>query len=125
MTDFQRGEVARLESQIVSFHKRWDSLEAEEMECKSALTALRAERDALKQRVDQLEMYQRVGRGSASDSDPDLRQRLVCAALTGVCADPNMNDPDITRFAGDIADAAVAIADATLAAMRKGEADGK
>ncbi len=116
------------------------------------IDALVAERDALQQRVAELEAHksvsvrllieerdalrielanaksywrERAERRDAEEksaADRDLRERLVCAALTGVCADPNMNDPDIARFAGDIADAAVAIADATLAAMRKGEA---
>ena len=37
MTDFQRAEVARLESRIVSFEKRWESLEADWHDCRKAL----------------------------------------------------------------------------------------
>lgn len=76
MTDFQRAEVARLESRIVSFEKRWQSLEADWNDCKKALaTAMAelaatyshqassksvlanviAERDALRKRVAELE----------------------------------------------------------------------
>lgn len=43
MTDFQRAEVARLESRIVSFEKRWESLEADWNDCKKALAAAKAE----------------------------------------------------------------------------------
>lgn len=80
------------------------------VKCEAAddIERLRAElASAIKQRVAELE--------SQPTADRDLRERLVCAALTGLCADPNMNDLDIPCIAVDIADAA-------LAAMRKGEA---
>ena len=96
----------------------------------SALTALVAERDALKQRVDQLEMYQRVGRGSASDSDPDLRQRLVCAIWPQMLQSFDQPSVDGSRYEWQAIKAkarneALAEANAMIAAMRKGEADGK
>ena len=83
----------------------------------TALRLLVAERDALKQRVDQLEMYQRVGRGSASDRDRDrdLRERLVCAALTGILAHEGRD-----REFDCVMDDAIWMADKALAAMRKG-----
>jgi len=72
----------------------------------AALTALVTERDNLKQRVAEQEAK------PPADRDRELRERLVCAALTGLCADPRH----------DVAEeVAVAIADRTLAAMRKGE----
>jgi hypothetical protein len=49
-----------------------------------------------------------------ADRDRKLRGRLVCAALTGLCADPSV---DLDEAASK---SAVAIADRTLAAMRKG-----
>ena len=106
------------------YHAAIQALVAERDELKQlhahlgqSYTMLSKECDALKRRVAELESH--------PPAASDLRERLVCAALTGVCADPNMNDPDIARFAGDIADAAVAIANATLAAMRKEATDGK
>ena len=92
----------------------------------SALIALVAERDRLKRRVAELEVARVLTLSRAfqseealrHDRDRDLRERLVCAALTGLCADPNMNDLDIPCIAVDIADA-------TLAAMRKGDTNGK
>jgi hypothetical protein len=108
----------------------------------AALIALVAERDALKQRVAELESHNSVSvrlllaerdalreqlrlanidqfntEAEANDRDRELRERLVCAALTALCADPRYEVAD--------ADRVVAIADAALAAMRKGERDGK
>lgn len=45
MTDLQRAEVARLESRIVSFEKRWQSLEADWNDCRKLLAAAIKERD--------------------------------------------------------------------------------
>ena len=77
---------------------------------RAALTALVAERDALKQRVAELEEH------PPADRDRELRGRLVCAALTRLCADPRYDFPE---------EAAIAIADRAVAAMRKGGTDGK
>ena len=73
------------------------------------LTALVAERDALKQRVAELEAL------PPADRDRELRERLVCAALAGVCIQEWSSNEAMADFA-------VSAADATLAAMRKGEA---
>ena len=97
---------------------------------KTDTTALVAERDALKQRVAELaqelksrneayeELRWRIVEKSWSqppaDRDRDLRERLICAALTGLIG--------VVSSYEDAADAAVRHADATLAAMRKGEA---
>jgi len=67
MTDFQRGEVARLESRIVSFEKRWESLEADWNDCKKALAVMRHQRDEARIRVCELcaqmgGVYRRVDR---------------------------------------------------------------
>jgi hypothetical protein len=81
------------------------------------------ELDALKQRIADLESDNRaLGYNNATlrgllkshppaDRDRELRERLVCAALTGIIG-------DISSYE-DAADAAVRHADATLAAMRK------
>jgi FtsZ-binding cell division protein ZapB len=63
------------------------------------------EMDALRKRVAELEAH------PPADRDRELRERLVCAALTGIIG-------DISSYE-DAADAAVRHADATLAAMRK------
>lgn len=112
----------------------------------AALVALVAERDELKQRVAELEAHKSVSvrllieeraalrkrvsylealskplyipHGQRVESI-DLRERLVCAALRGLCGDHSF-DLDESVFL-----AAVAIADRTLAAMRKGATDGK
>ena len=107
----------------------------------AALVALVADRDALKQENDAIrsqckaaqdevldrvfemkKLRERIWKLSAqqsADRDRDLRERLVCAALTGLCSDPSVDmDESGSR-------AAVAIADRTLAAMRKGGGDGK
>lgn len=80
------------------------------------LTALVAERDALAKRVAELEKsaFYIPSKEPPADRDRELRDRLICVALTGLCAD--------FRFEVADADRAVAIADRTLAAMRKGEA---
>lgn len=55
MTDFQRAEVARLESRIVSFEKRWESLEADWNDCKKALAAMRQQRDGDIRKIKEIE----------------------------------------------------------------------
>lgn len=80
----------------------------------AALTALVAERNALKQRVAELEDH------PPADRDRELRERLVCAALTGLLSNTNY-DRD-TDTPSSSAAWSVAYADAALAAMRKGEA---
>ena len=79
------------------------------------LTALVAERDGLRKRVAELEALSKpvyISHGQRVESI-DLRGRLVCAALTRLYADPRYDFPE---------EAAIAIADRALAAMRKGEA---
>jgi seryl-tRNA synthetase len=106
-----------------------DALEKQNLDLSATLNALVAERDALKARVAELaqelksrneayeELRWRIVEKSWSqppaDRDRDLRGRLVCAALTRLCADPRYDFPE---------EAAIAIADRALAAMRKGEA---
>ena len=83
-----------------------------------ALKKLIADYNALKQRVAELETLSKpvyITHGQRVESI-DLRERLVCAVLTRLCADPRYDFPE---------EAAIAIADRALAAMRKGEADGK
>ena len=99
-----------------------------------ALTALLAERNALqeenialrsRQKSHQDEVLDRVfemdalrKRIAELEANPpaasDLRERLVCAALTGLCADPS--------FDGIVVRSAIELADEALVAMRKGEA---
>jgi chorismate mutase len=82
---------------------------------RAELAAAIKERDALKQRVAELEALSKpvyISHGQRVESI-DLRGRLVCAALTRLCADPRYDFPE---------EAAIAIADRALAAMRKGEA---
>jgi hypothetical protein len=92
-----------------------------------ALTALVAERDVLRRRVAAQDadllaaanaiLHGRLESHPPADRERELRERLVCAALTALCADPRYEVADAERV--------VAIADATLAAMRKGDTDGK
>lgn len=69
--------------------------------------ALVAERNALRERVAGLESNQ--------PADRDLRERLVCAALTGAMTQEGWRSRD--AMAAEV----VATADATLVAMRKGD----
>ena len=83
---------------------------------------------ALEARVEQLEMYQRVGRGSASDRDRELRERLVCAIWPELLRIYEKTDTpgakwDLVRI--NARAQALLEADAMIAAMRKGESDGK
>ncbi len=80
-----------------------------------ALTALVAERDTLKQRVAELEAAAkpRYIVGGATIESIDLRERLVCAALTGASTQEGWRSRD--AMAGEV----VANADAVLAVMRK------
>jgi uncharacterized coiled-coil DUF342 family protein len=85
------------------------------------------ELDALKQRIADLESDNRALsynnatlRGllkshPPADRDRELRERLVCAALAGVCIQEWSSNEAMADFA-------VSAADATLAAMRKGVA---
>jgi hypothetical protein len=78
---------------------------------KSVLASVIAEREALKQRVEELEAH------PPADRDRELRERLVCAALGGVSVDALL-----TQHANRMtARHAVELADAVLAAMRKEE----
>lgn len=95
----------------------------------AALTALVAERNALKQRVEEqdadikaLAAANAILHGrleSPADRDRELRERLVCALIVPAfelySASLNVNP---ARYA-------VSVADETLAAMRKGATDGK
>ena len=89
-----------------------------------ALTALVAERNALRQRVAELEKsaFYIPPKHPPADRDRELRERLICAALTGLMAYSGQSSH---RTCEDWADASVRQADAALAAMRKGEQDGK
>jgi len=88
----------------------------------ASLTALVAERDVLRRRVAAQDadllaaanaiLHGRLEGHPPADRDRELRGRLVCAALTRLCADPRYDFPE---------EAAIAIADRALAAMRKGE----
>ena len=87
-----------------------------------AIRGLVAERNALKQRVAKLEARAKpvyITDGQRVESI-DLRERLVCAALTGI-----LSNSDFKMDEKASASWVVAYADATLAAMRKGESDGK
>ena len=105
--------VAERDALKVQCDKRFDS---------ETIKDLLAERDALKKRVAELEALSKpvyISQGQRVESI-DLRERLVCAALTGVMAHPTtVGNPK------DLAKIAVAHADAAIAAMRKGESDGK
>ena len=81
---------------------------------KSVLASVIAERNALKQRVEELEA------NPPADRDRELRERLVCAALTGLTS-----NSDFTANASDLPRWAINQADAVLAAMRKEASDGK
>jgi hypothetical protein len=108
--DFAR----ELERELAAALKQRD--EADE-ECREATASwcreanetldLYRELDAAKKRIAELDAH--------PPADRELRERLVCAAMTGVCSLEGWVRPE------DIANHAVAIADRTLAAMRKGE----
>ena len=85
----------------------------------AALTALVAERDALREQLRLANIDQFNTEAELNDCDRDLRERLVCAALTGACSLEGW-----VRLE-DLANHAVGAAEATLAAMRKGDGDGK
>ena len=72
------------------------------------------EMDALRKRVAELESH------PPADRDRHLRERLVCAAMTGFMADSSKE-----TYREHWAVIAVQQADAAIAAMRKGESDGK
>ena len=76
----------------------------------AALTALVAERDALRERVAELEAK------PPADRDRELRERMVDSALRGVGALSMLNE-ETAKFVGR---QAVWMVDGALAAMRKG-----
>jgi hypothetical protein len=101
----------------------------------SALTALVAERDELQRRNDALrkgidacvkshtELEERskplyIAHGQRVESI-DLRERLVCAALAGFISAPREFPESM------VVNQSVRLADLMIAAMRKGESDGK
>ena len=88
----------------------------------TALTALVAERDALKQERDKIAndlKWLRLESHAPADRDRELRERLVCAALNGILSEQR------GLLNAEYALRAIGLADATLAAMRKGDGDGK
>lgn len=88
----------------------------------AALTALVAERDALKQRVEKLEALSKplyITHGQRVESI-DLRERLVESALR-VAHDTMMTESEAEKLGRQT----VWIVNGALAAMRKGESDGK
>lgn len=75
------------------------------------------EMDALRKRVAELESQEfTLPHEPFRNPDEDLRARLVCAALAGLMAQPAHGSRE------SWANIAVSFADATLDAMRKGEA---
>ena len=107
-----RGVAADYHAAITALVAERDALKAQ---CDkrfdfATIKDLVVERDGLAKRVAELESH------PPADRDRELRKDLICAALTGLCADPRH---DVCE------EVAVAIADRTLAAMRKGESDGK
>ena len=70
------------------------------------------EMDALREQLRLANIDQFNTEAEANDRERELRERLVCAALTGLCADPS--------FDGIVVRSAIAFADEALAAMRKG-----
>jgi hypothetical protein len=91
----------------------------------AALTALVAERNALKQRVAELESH------PPADRDRDLRERLVCAIWPQMLQSfdqlaDDFGNRNTWRQAKEIARSeALKEADEMIAAMRKGDSDGK
>jgi hypothetical protein len=77
----------------------------------TALRMLVAERNALKERVAELEA------NPPADRDRELRERLVCAALVGLAAHPSDSHP--MHNLRELAVYCATAADLTLAAMRK------
>ena len=81
---------------------------------RATAAALVAERDALREQLRLANIDQCNTEAEANDRDRDLRERLVCAALTAMV----MAEASYV----DAAEGAVCYADAAIAAMRKGEA---
>jgi chorismate mutase len=84
----------------------------------AALSALVAERNALKQRVaalnsENVKLHWEMEENPPADRDRELRERLVCAALTGVIAGNYGSEYESAAIY------AIRHADAVLAAMRK------
>jgi hypothetical protein len=99
------AERDALKETIVLLQSRAESSEA----LNSTAVSIISERDALRKRVAELEAQ------PPADRDRELRERLVCAALTGACSLEGW-----VRLE-DLANHAAGAANATLAAMRKGE----
>ena len=76
------------------------------------LAAAIKERDALKQRVAELESQPQPHQAHA---ERDLRERLVCAALSGACGLANAQWSTPKHLANEV----VQVAEETLAAMRQ------
>ena len=97
---------------------------------RNLVKALVAERDALRVEAQNAKTYwrERAERRDAeqrNEADRDLRERLVCAALPVVIADFYNCSPNKRYDLAWHIQSAVDAADAAIAAMRKGEADGK
>ena len=91
----------------------------------AGLSALVAERDELKQRVAVLESQEfTLPTDPFRDPDRDLRERLVCAIWPEIMRQWREFKTAIDPR-GDARSDALIEADKMLAAMRKGEADGK
>ena len=98
-----------------------------------ALTALIAERDALKRRLEVGERQLRLAnidqfKQPPADRDRELRERLVCAIWPDMLriynrSDPNGNNWDLVRI--NARAQALQDANAMIAAMRKEKADGQ
>jgi hypothetical protein len=99
------------------FHSALAALVAERDGLREGNLSLVAEGAALRKRVETLELQSGRWRDQhpPADRDRELRERLVCAALTGF----NSN-PKFTENAHEFPMWAVCQADSVLAAMRKG-----
>ena len=96
-----------LKETIVLLQSRAESSEA----LNSTAVSIISQRDALKQRVAELEAQR------PADRDLELRERLVESALQAAARDAHME-----HQAAEMGQLAVYMVDAAIAAMRKGEA---
>lgn len=86
----------------------------------AAIVALVAERNALREQLRLANIDQFNTEAEANDRDRDLRERLVESALRGA------NVSGLHRSEAElIGKASVWMVDAAIAAMRKGDSDGK
>jgi hypothetical protein len=81
----------------------------------AALTALVAERDEYKARCKAQHEAMTDMVGEQRNADRELRERLICAALNGILSEQR------GLLNAEYALRAIGLADATLAAIRKGE----